>query len=301
MLYYNSYRNYIRKRFGKPVLKIPLNGGFNCPNRDGTKSENGCHFCDNISFSPAANYHLPPVEQLRCAIDKASGFDLFIPYLQPFSNTYGSVDLLKSVYEPLLGVPGVTGLAIGTRPDCFTDDVFDYLGELSTRTYLSVEIGLQSSHDSTLELINRHHSFNDFVNVVSRLSILGIEVVTHVMLGLPGETPEMMEETADRLASLQVCGVKIHQLMVIKNTKIQSWYENGTYTPLSIESYAQLLGNFISRLRPDQHIHRIMADSKPEYGLIAPQWSELKNKSVNFLHEHLKKTGTVQGNLCKSL
>jgi len=295
LLNYNSYRNYIRKRFGKPVLKIPINGGFNCPNRDGTKSESGCHFCDNLSFSPAVKNICPPVEQLKTAINRAPGFDLFIPYLQPYSNTYGSLSLLRSIYEPLLEIPKVIGLALGTRPDCFTDEIFEYLDQLSTRTFLSVELGLQSSHDCTLTLINRHHTFSDFVSSVERLANSGIETVAHVMLGLPGETAEMVAETAQRLSLLPVSGIKIHQLMVIKNTRIHQWYENKTYTPLTIEEYAKLLGDFLCRLRPDQYIHRIMADSKPEFGLVAPIWSADKNGSINYLHEYLKKTALVQG------
>ncbi len=295
MLNYNSYRNYIRTRFGKPVLKIPINGGFKCPNRDGTKSENGCHFCDNLSFSPAAFNSCSPVEQLKNAINRASRFDLFIPYLQPYSNTYGSVSLLRSVYEPLLEIPKVVGLTIGTRPDCFTTEIFEYLDKLSARTFLSVELGLQSSHDCTLTMINRHHTFANFVNTVERLANSGIETVAHVMLGLPGETAEMMAETAHRLSMLPVSGIKIHQMMVIENTRIHQWYEDKTYTPLTIEEYAKLLGDFLCRLRPDQHIHRIMADSKPEYGLIAPLWSADKNISINFLHEYFKKTSMVQG------
>ncbi len=295
MLNYNSYRNYLKKRFGKPVLKIPINGGFNCPNRDGTKSETGCYFCDNLSFSPAVRNICSPVEQLKSAINRAPGFDLFIPYLQPYSNTYGTVSFLRSVYEPLLETPKVIGLALGTRPDCFTDEIYVYLKELSARTFMSIELGLQSSHDCTLALINRHHTFAEFVSTVERLANYGIEIVVHVMLGLPGETAEMMAETARRLSMLPVSGIKIHQLMVVENTRIHQWYENKTYTPLSIEEYAGLLGDFLCRLRPDQYIHRIMADSKPEFGLIAPTWSAEKNRSINYLHEYLKKTAMVQG------
>jgi radical SAM protein (TIGR01212 family) len=295
LLIYNSYRNYIKKRFGKLVLKIPINGGFNCPNRDGTKSKSGCHFCNNLSFSPAVKNTCSAIEQLKNAINRVSGFDLFIPYLQPYSNTYGSVELLRSIYETLLEIPGVVGLAIGTRPDCFTDEIFEYLKELSARTFLSIELGLQSSHDCTLTMINRHHTFADFVSTVERLAHSGIETVAHVMLGLPGETAEMMTETARRLSMLPLSGVKIHQLMIIENTRIHQWYKDKTYKPLSIEEYAQLLGDFLRHLRPDQHIHRIMADSKPEYGLVAPAWSADKNRSVNFLHEYFKRTGIVQG------
>lgn len=295
MIYYNSYRNYISKKFGKPVLKIPINAGFSCPNRDGTKSDTGCHFCDNVSFSPAAENSSSPVQQLQSAILKASRFSAFIAYLQPYSNTYGSVQSLKSIYEPLLEIPGVVGLALGTRPDCFTNNIFDYLTELSSRTYLSVELGLQSAHDSTLDLINRHHTFADFKDTVERLDSSGIESVAHIMLGLPGENSEMMMETAEKLSILPVSGVKIHQLMIIKGTFMQNLYESGMLNPPAIEEYAELLCGFLKRLRPDQKIHRIMADSKSDFGLLAPQWSESKSSSINFIHEYMKKSGLVQG------
>ncbi len=276
MIYYNPYRNYITKRFGKPVLKIPINGGFNCPNRDGTKSDTGCHFCDNVSFSPAAQNILSPAEQLQSSINKAAKFNAFIAYLQPYSNTYGSVQMLKSVYEPLLEIPGVVGLALGTRPDCFSEEIFEYLTELSGRTYLSVELGLQSANDSTLDLINRHHTFEDFTNVVKRLASSGIETVAHVMLGLPGETADMMMKTADHLSALPVSGVKIHQLMIIQGTVLEQWYSEGNLQTLSIESYTELLCAFLKKLRPDQHIHRIMADSKQIWALLLQNGVSIK-------------------------
>ena len=172
-------------------------------------------FCDNVSFSPAALNESSPVDQLlkKCGTGK---FQAFLPYLQPFSNTYGSVERLKEVYEPLLAVPGVIGLAIGTRPDCFNESVYKYLESLAGRAYLCVELGLQSSNDKTLERINRGHSFRDFFATVNRLNKLGIETAAHLMMGLPGESKKEMVQTVKDISELPVNGVKIHQLMVIR-------------------------------------------------------------------------------------
>lgn len=297
MGHYNSYRSYLRQRFGGLVLKVPLNGGFSCPNRDGSKSANGCTFCDNRAFSPVADVNpQSAAEQLRHIIEhQASRYSLFLPYLQPFSNTYGTVDQLSSVYEPLIGQPGVIGLAVGTRPDCFNQSVYDYLEDVSKRTYLVIEIGVQTSHESTLKRLNRGHTYDDFVSAVRALSQRGIYTVAHVMLGLPGEDKVMMIETARRLAVLPVGGVKIHQLMIIKGTEIESQFTAGDITALSLDEYVKLLADFIGWLRPDQHIHRLMADSRPEHGLVAPLWSAEKTKSIKFLQNYFMEKKVHQG------
>jgi radical SAM protein (TIGR01212 family) len=283
-----SYRSYLKSRFGGNVLKIPVNAGFSCPNRDGAKSAEGCAFCDNRAFSPAYANDLSPVEQVRGAIERGGGrYKFFLPYLQPYSNTYAPLDKLKSVYEPLLLIDGVAGLAIGTRPDCFNEPVYEYLGDLNKRTYLSIELGLQSGHDSILKSMNRGHTVQDFVNAVCRLDQLKIETVAHVILGFPEETEEMAVETAEMLAGLPVRGVKIHQLMIIEGTPLARMYRSGELRAMTLEEYANLLGKFISRLRLDQHIHRIAADSKPEYGLIAPLWSANKMETLDYLKSRL--------------
>jgi uncharacterized protein len=294
--HYNSYRKYLQERFGKPVLKIAVNGGFSCPNRDGTKSWEVCSFCDNRSFSPAARTVSPVLAQLRDAVLKTpSRYEAFITYLQPFSNTYGDVKKLASIYEPLISFPRVVGLAIGTRPDCFTEDIFDYLEDVSKRTYLSVEIGLQSAHDETLALHNRGHTFDDFKRCVESLSRRGIETVAHVILGLPPETPEMMLETARKIADLPVTGVKIHQLMIIRGTDLHQKYERGEIGCLTLEKYAEILCGFLSLLRPDQFIHRIVADSSGANGLVAPLWSSDKMKAINSITAYMDKKKTTQG------
>jgi len=279
------------------VLKIPINGGFSCPNRDGVKSTVGCFFCDNRSFSPVADERiLSPVEQLTSALSrrKAMGKPV-LPYLQPFSNTYGTVETLKEVYEPLLHQSGVIGLAIGTRPDCFTEDIHRYLAELAERTYLSVELGLQSSHDGTLEVCNRGHTFDDFKKTLYRLSSDGIETVAHVMIGLPGETEAMMIQTAKRLAALPCTGVKIHQLMVIEGTEFAEWYKVRKLSVFTVEEYARLLAAFLTHLRPDQHIHRIVADATRENGLVAPLWSADKMAALSVINKYMDERGVRQG------
>lgn len=294
--HYLTYRSYLKERFGKPVLKIPINGGFSCPNRDGTKSTLGCSFCDNRSFSPVALESSSVISQLTASIQRASSrYELFIAYLQPFSNTYATVEKLKSIYEPLIAVAGVVGLAVGTRPDCLSSDTYDYLADINKRTYLSIEIGLQSASDETLAYNNRGHTFSAFKATVQELADREIETVVHIMIGLPGDTAESMLNTARELAKLPVNGVKIHQLMIIRGTKLEEWYNKGEIKPLKLEEYAELVSDFISLLRPDQHIHRIMADSKPEHGLIAPLWSAEKMKSIAFIQNYMDENNVIQG------
>jgi hypothetical protein len=300
ILPYLSYRSYLTRRFGQPVLRIPVNAGFSCPNRDGTVGSDGCVFCDNRSFSPVALDSSAVVDQLAQQTARARGYNAFIAYLQPFSNTYGNLERLKQTYEPIISYPRMVGLAVGTRPDCFTSETFDYVADVSRRTYLCIELGLQSSNDITLSALNRGHSASTFVKTVQELHQRGIEVAAHVILGLPGETPEMMIDTARFLASLPVSGVKIHQLMIIKETILEKWYSAGKAPVFTIEEYSRVLGGFLQNLRPDQHIHRIMAESTAGQGLIAPLWSAEKTRSLESIHAYLKSTKLQQGDSCRT-
>lgn len=293
---YNSYRTYLKNKFGSPVLKVPVNGGFSCPNRDGTKSSSGCTFCDNRSFSPVALREDEVTSQVTEVINRtAKRFRHFIPYLQPFSNTYGTVEVLKNIYEPLLKIPGVCGLAIGTRPDCLSDDVYRYLEEISRRTFLSVEIGLQSGDNDVLSRCNRGHTVEEFIDAVKKLASLGIETVAHCMIGLPGENEEKMIATAKLCATLPIHGVKIHQLMIISETLLETAYHQGDVVVFTLEEYARQLSEFLTYLNPEQFIHRLMADSTPENGLIAPLWSAQKTQSLQFINSFMEKNSIVQG------
>lgn len=292
---YKTYRSYIKKRFGEAVLKVSLNGGFSCPNRDGKISIGGCSFCENRAFSRAHD-NIEPVEtQLNSQILKSSHkFNKFIAYLQPFTNTYGSVSQLQSLYEPLIKMDKVVGLAIGTRPDCLDDEVCDYLEDVSKRTYLSVEVGLQSASDKVLKAINRGHNFKQFEDAVLRLNSRKIETVAHIMIGLPEENDNDIIYTAKQMARLPVQGVKVHQLMVVEDTAIEKLYKLGKLNTLSLEDYACKVGNFITYLREDQFLHRIMADSTRNNGLIAPLWSEDKLSSINFIRKYMKDNNLYQ-------
>jgi hypothetical protein len=269
------------------VLRIPVHAGFSCPNRDGAISTVGCSFCDNRSFSPAAIAAEPAIDQLHAGIRRTRGYGAYIAYLQPFSNTHGTVDQLRSVYEALIAVPGVVGLAVGTRPDCLPSEVCEYLADVNRRTYLCVELGLQSGHDATLLRVNRGHSVADFVRAVDELHKRGIESAAHVILGFPGEDRGMMLSTARLLASLPVAGVKIHQLMIIKGTALEREYREDRISVLSLDEYADLLGDFLAFLRPDQLVHRIVAESSSENGLIAPAWSADKSAAIAHIHRFL--------------
>lgn len=242
------------------------------------------------------------LDQLRTAIERDRGrHKAFIAYLQPFSNTYGPRKRLEAIYEPLIAVPGVVGLAIGTRPDCFDTDIYDYLEAVSKRTYLSIEIGLQSGNDAALSFNKRGHDVRAFAKAVTELSGRGIETVAHVMIGLPSSSSGSNTIGADAvatarlLASLPLSGVKIHQLMIIRGTIMHQWYEKGEVAPLSLDEYADVVCDFLSHLRPDQLIHRIMADSTEKCGLVAPLWSAEKMKSIQRIHEKMDQRNLVQG------
>ncbi len=299
MPHYNAYKYFLLKKFGEPVLKIPLNGGFTCPNIDGTRGFGGCSYCDNEAFSPVALSGDNVLQQLEKGMLRALyRFNKFIAYFQPFSNTYAPVSRLKQLYESVLQHPKVFGLALGTRPDCFSEEIFDYLQELAQRTFLSIELGLQTSHNRTLFAINRQHSAEECYEVFKKLAPMGIENVVHVVLGLPGESRDDMLATADKIASLPVHGVKIHQLMVIEKTVMAHQYRNGDVPVFELETYAELLAEFIQRLRPEQYIHRIIAECRADSGLIAPQWSLNKRHSINLIHNYFDKINLQQGSGC---
>ncbi|MHC4917844.1 MAG: tRNA modification radical SAM protein MnmL/YtqA, partial [Planctomycetota bacterium] len=224
------FSQFLKARFGCKVYKLTVDAGFTCPNRDGTKGRGGCIYCENRSFSPAAGSRLSVSEQIgkekRLALERY-GAKQFIAYFQPFTNTYGPVERLRELYEEALSVPSVVGLSLGTRPDCTPDEVLDYLEELAGRTHLWLEYGLQSAQDRTLELINRGHVFGEFEDAVTRARGRGIFMCVHLILGLPGETPDMMRDTADRVAALGVDGVKIHHLHVVHDTALEKMFRRG--------------------------------------------------------------------------
>lgn len=297
--YYNLSLFY-RQRFGGPVWKIPLDAGMGCPNADGTLSRFGCTFCNVASFSPARRRdNLAGVKaQLLDGIAKLRRqrkAERFIAYFQAGTNTYADPRRLESLFREVIEVPGIVGLAVGTRPDCLPDEVLDVLQDAASRTQLfSLEIGLQSSNTATLRRINRGHGFAAFQDAVLRSHARGLAVCAHVMLGLPGETPNDCRETVRALSELPISGVKFHNTYVSKDTALARLYEAGMYRPLTREDYVETLIDCLELLSPHCVVERLTAETTDEY-LIAPEWCRDKNGTLRLLERRLSERDTWQG------
>ena len=303
---YYTLKDYLAQRFGGRVQRVTLEGGFTCPNIDGTKSVGGCTFCtDDGSSSGAQNGGMTIKQQLLEGISKQSQrfkTEKFIAYFQSFTNTYADVDYLRGLYDQAIDHAQVVVLAIGTRPDCIAGDVIDLLEEYTARGLeVWVDIGVQSSHNATLDRINRAHSFEDFMDAAERLASRKnplLRICTHVILGLPGETPEMMYETADKLSNSPIDDLKIHQLCIFKGTSMEIDYLNNEIEVFkTAEDYIPVLAEFISRLRPNIAIQRVMGEGKIGE-LVAPSWADhgLKNKFLDKFHAYLEEKDMKQGN-----
>lgn len=296
---YNAGSAYLKRRFGKKTVKISLNGGFTCPNRDGSKGVGGCTYCSakgsgDFGGDPAESISRQ-FEDVRSRLEKKWGNDLFyIPYFQANTGTYAPLDRLKALYEEALAQENAVGLAVSTRPDCISPDVADYLGRLSERTYLTVELGLQTIHDRTAARINRCHTYRDFLYGFRLLRSRGVNVCAHIINGLPGETPRMMLETAQALADLDIHGIKIHQLHVIRGTVLAGQYAKGEFSVLEPEDYVEIVCDQLEALPPSVVIERLTGDGDKST-LIAPLRSTNKKAILNGIDKELRRRGTVQG------
>lgn len=294
-LYKNSDNNkryytldyYYRKKFNCRIAKLCIDAPFTCPNIDGTKGYGGCIYC-----TPSNNLKSieEQIEEQKKIIDKKWPSAKYIAYLQSHSNTYGSIDKLKSLYEPLLKVENVIGLSIGTRVDCITPECLDYLEDLSKRTYLTIELGLQTIHEKTSKLINRCHTLEEFEKMVKELKKRNINVIVHIIDGLPFETKKMMIETIKYLNKLHIDGIKIHMLFIDKNAPIK----NLKFKMLSKEEYIDVICDQIEELDPDVVIHRLTGDGNKDT-LIEPLWSLKKVSILNDIDKCLAKRNTFQG------
>ena len=293
------YSQFLRERFGCKVYKLTVDAGFTCPNRDGTRGTGGCIYCENRSFSPAAGSRLSVRQQLEqeklLAVGRY-GARKFLAYFQPFSNTYAPVERLRALHQEALAVEGVVGLSLGTRPDCVPPEVLDYLGELAGRTHLWIEYGLQSAHDATLRSVNRGHDFAEFRDAVRRTQGRGIFICVHLILGLPGETPAMMGQTAERVAELGVDGVKLHHLHVVKDTPLEAIYHQGKLKLLAMDEYVRLSADALERLPPWTVLQRFVGDVQGE-SLVAPRWREGKLRVLEAIQEELARRASRQGAL----
>ena len=296
---YRDYTAYLREIFGERVQKIPLDAGLGCPNRDGTLSRNGCIYCDSRGSGTGAvgREGLSIGEQIargRRFMESRYGARKFIAYFQSFTNTYAPVDRLKELYDQAVDQRDVVGLAVATRPDCVDEQVLRLLASYQRDSLVWVELGLQSAHDATLRRINRGHTVAQFTESVLAADRWGLNVCVHIILGLPGETTEMMEQTARFLSGLPVHGLKIHLLYVVQGTPLAALYEQGEYRCIRREDYVEWVVNFLELSPPQVVIQRLTGDPVPSE-LVAPAWALEKSKNVKLIRDELERRDTWQG------
>lgn len=301
---YNTFSDELKHVFGCKVQRISIDAGFSCPNRDGTLDTQGCIFCGGQgSGSFGIRRDLQIAAQLEDGKDvmrRKYRAQKFIAYFQAFSNTYAPLDQLRSLYDEALDVPDVVGIIAATRPDCLPDDVLDYLAELSMQTYFWLELGLQSTSDQSLALINRRHDYACTVSAVERAKARNLRVCAHVILGLPGESRRDMRSTIEELNRLGVDGVKLHLLHVMKGTTLAEMYGRGEIELLDRDSYAGLVCDLLERLDPAILIHRLTGDGGHD-NLLAPLWSLKKFEVLNLIDAELERRGTRQGSRFQAL
>jgi radical SAM protein (TIGR01212 family) len=295
---YLDLNSYLKGRFGERVQKITLDAGLTCPNRDGRVGTGGCLYCNaRGSGTGAWGRGQSIATQMEAGIARLArryGAAKFIAYFQSFSNTYASKDTLRKLYDAALAFPQVVGLSIGTRPDCLEDDVLDLLAGYAQDRLVWLELGLQSAHDATLLGINRGHDVACFTAAATRAAARGLEVVAHVILGLPGEGPREMAATAKYLGRLPLHGVKIHLLYLVRDSGLAGLYRAGEYVCLTEDQYVNLAVDFIERLPSHLVIHRLTGDPHPEE-LVAPAWCLDKPRVLRGLREEFARRGTRQG------
>lgn len=295
---YHTYNYYLRHRFGQKVFKVPLNVDLGCPNRDGTKGIGGCIFC---SAKMSGDFAGNPCDDIKTQFNKIKekmhhkwNEGLYIPYFQAGSNTYADVETLRSMYYTALDFDGVVGLSIATRADCINEEIADLLEEISKKTYLTVEIGLQSIYDKTAKLCNRCHTYNDFLNGFELLKKRGINVCVHIINGLPYETQDMMINTVKTIGELGVHSIKIHLLHILKNTVLADMYERGDFKAMSLEAYVDTVCKQLEVLPEEVIIQRVTGDGAKK-DLIAPLWSLKKFCVMNEIDKKMARENLCQG------
>jgi uncharacterized protein len=297
-----TFNNYLQKKFNTRVYKICVDGGFTCPNRDGTYSKKGCIFCDARGSSSLTNcLKTSIIDQILTNLEfrrtryKAKKF---IVYFQSFTNTYADIKILKEKYDAAISAhKDIVGLSISTRPDCITEEIVKLIASYKDKLeYVSLELGMQSMHDKTLKEINRCETHLDFLNALSLCKKYKLPCTAHIILGLPGETKEDMLNTAKTLANLNIEGIKIHLLVAMKNTALESLYNQGKWEPLSFEKYIEIICDIIEIMPKDCIIHRFSGSGHPMQN-VAPKWTINTHKNVYMkaLIDELKKRKTHQG------
>ena len=292
---YNNLSGYFREKYGKRLGKICIDGGFSCPNRDGTCGIGGCIYCGERGAGEHIDPSISIREQVLTALQEAEDEDMFVAYFQNFTNTYAPIDILKERYDSALISDKIVALAIGTRPDCITEEIAELIASYKNRVDVWVELGLQSASDKIAEVINRGYKTEVYKRATSILKAYGIPFVTHMIIGLPSDTPENVDATVD-LINEGAWGVKIHSIYVMDGTALAGMHRAGLYVPPTLEEYVSLATRSIARLRPDMVVHRITGDC-PSGLLVAPEWNRDKNKVIAEIRGKLERDGVRQGSL----
>lgn len=301
---YNTLNDYYREIFGEKIFKVPIDAGFDCPNRDGTVAHGGCTFCTvsgsgDAIVAPDAPIRDQFYEEIDFMHRKWPEVKKYLVYFQNFTNTHDTVDVIRERYEQAINEPGVVGINIGTRPDCLPDETIAYITELSERMHVTVELGLQTTYDGTSKIINRAHTYDLYVKTVKRLRELApkVEIVSHLINGLPGETHEMMVENVRRCVSdNEIDGIKLHLLHLMTSTKMQRDYHEGRLKLLSMDEYVNIICDQLEIIPKNIVIHRITGDA-PRDMLIGPMWSLKKWEVLNAIDKEMERRGSYQG--CK--
>ena len=302
---YNSFVGYFRRKYGERLQKIVLDAGFTCPNRDGKVGRGGCTYCDNAAFHPS---YSTAGKSLHQQMDEGIEFhkvryrttEHYLAYFQPFSNTYAPLERLKQLYEEALSHPSVVGIVVGTRPDCVDEQKLDYLAELAKEHVVIVEYGIESCYDETLRRINRGHDFDTARRAVEMTAQRGLDVGVHFILGLPGETRQMMLDSCAMINALPIRSVKFHQLQIVKGTRMEQEYAScpEDFERFTLDEYLDFFVDMLERLRPDIFIERFVGEVPPRFVNETP-WGLIRNvELLRLLDRRLEERDTWQGRRC---
>jgi len=282
---YNDFSSFIKEQFSERVQKISLDTGFTCPNRDGTKGTGGCTYCNNNTFNP---YYCKPSKSISQQLNEGIAFfstkyktQKYLAYFQAYTNTYADIDLVKELYKEAISHPAVLGLVIGTRPDCISEDLIDFLANLAKDNFISLEFGIESTLDRTLEIVNRCHTFKDTKAAYDLARGKGIHLGAHLIIGLPGESKDDIINHAKELSKLPINSLKLHHLQIVKHTRMAIHFQEKPeiFNLFTAAEYVDFISEFIAWVRPDIIIERFISESPPHL-LIAPQWNGLKNFEI---------------------
>ncbi|MEZ5197064.1 MAG: TIGR01212 family radical SAM protein [Bacteroidales bacterium] len=299
---FNSYTEYFRKEFGERVQKVSIDAGFSCPNRDGTLAYGGCTYCNNEAFNPS---YCQPEKPIMQQLDEGIEFHLkryrrankYLAYFQTYSNTFAPLEKLKKIYSEALSHPGVIGLVIGTRPDCMDDEKLEYFSRLNESHYLIIEYGMESCYNKTLERINRHHTYEQTAEAITKTASYGIKTGAHLIFGLPGESRHEMMMEAAIVSQLPISNIKFHQLQIIKNTAMAKEYSNEpeAFELFGLDEYIDFIVHFIEQLNPRFIIERFTGEVPPRF-LAGPNWGLIRNDQVNHrIEQRMEELNTWQG------